>query len=98
LALMLEEETLTAIGDIPGTLAYISPERLRGETAGPAADIWSVGVLLWEALAGRHPFWGGTLAEVSQKIEQGPPSLASARPDLPRPLVELVDRALAGDP
>src|SRR5919199_3091840 len=39
LALMLEEETLTAVGDIPGTLAYISPERLKGDTAGPAADV-----------------------------------------------------------
>src|SRR5581483_62872 len=95
LALMLEEETLTAVGDIPGTLAYISPERLRGETAGPAADIWSVGVLLWEALAGRHPFWGGSLAEVAKKIEEGPPSLATARPDLPKAVVDLVDRALA---
>jgi hypothetical protein len=96
LALMLEEETLTAVGDIPGTLAYISPERLRGETAGPPADVWSVGVLLWEALAGRHPFWGGgALAEVAKKIEDGPPSLGTARPDLPKALVALVDRALA---
>src|SRR5207302_2325714 len=86
------------IGDIPGTLAYISPERLKGKTAGPAADVWSVGVLLWEALAGRHPFWGGTLVEVAKKIEEGPPSLATARPDLPKPLITLVDRALAVDP
>ena len=52
---MHEDEALTAVGDIPGTLAYISPERLRGEPARPAADVWAVGVLLWEALAGRHP-------------------------------------------
>src|SRR5439155_18463019 len=98
LALLLEEETLTAMGDIPGTLAYVSPERLKGDTAGAAADIWSVGVLLWEALAGRHPFWGGTLAEVAKKIGDGPPSLTTARPDLPKPLVALVDQALAVDP
>ena len=60
LAVMHEDEALTAVGDIPGTLAYISPERLRGEPARPAADVWAVGVLLWEALAGRHPFWGGS--------------------------------------
>src|SRR4051812_11224732 len=98
LALMAEEETLTAIGDIPGTLAYISPERLKGKTAGPPADVWSVGVVLWEALAGQHPFWGGTLIEVAKRIEEGPASLATARPDLPTPLVALVDGALAVDP
>jgi len=68
LALMHEEESLTAHGDIPGTLAYISPERLRGEAAGPAADVWSTGVLLWEALAGFHPFWGGTLIDTAKAI------------------------------
>src|SRR5262249_29294531 len=93
LALMLEEETLTALGDSPGTPAYISRGRLKGKTAGPAADVWSVGVLLWEAFAGKHPFWGGTLMEVAKKIEQGPPSLDTVRGDLPRPLVTLVDRA-----
>ncbi len=98
LALMREEETLTAVGDIPGTLAYISPERLRGETAGPEADIWSVGVLLWEALAGRHPFWGETLLETARRIESGAPSLGAERPDLPKPIVQAVDRALSVDP
>ena len=57
LALMADADTLTAVGDVPGTLAYISPERLHGQEAGPAADVWAVGVLLWEALAGHHPFW-----------------------------------------
>jgi serine/threonine-protein kinase len=46
LAQMAEFDTLTGLGDIPGTLAYISPERLRGEAATPAADVWAVGVLL----------------------------------------------------
>lgn len=98
LALMREEETLTAAGDIPGTLAYISPERLRGETATPATDVWSVGVLLWEALAGEHPFWGGTLLETARAIEGGAPSLRTKRPDLPKALTLVVDRALSVDP
>jgi len=98
LALMREEQALTEAGNIPGTLAYISPERLRGETAGAAADVWAVGVLLWEALAGSHPFWGGTLLDTARNIRQGAPSLASQRPDLPEALVRLVDRALAADP
>ena len=94
LALMHEEETLTAVGDIPGTLAYMSPERLRGETAGPASDVWAVGVLLWEALAGEHPFWGGTLLDTARRSRTGAPSLRELRPDLPRPIVTCVDRAL----
>jgi hypothetical protein len=98
LALMHEEESLTAHGDIPGTLAYISPERLRGEAAGPAADVWSLGVFLWEALAGFHPFWGGTLMDTAKAISKGAPSLREQRPDLPRPIVACVDRALSVAP
>src|SRR3954454_16319926 len=54
LARMAEAETLTAQGDVPGTLAYIAPERLAGDDATGAADVWAVGVMLWEALSGRH--------------------------------------------
>jgi hypothetical protein len=98
LARMDGEETLTAAGDVPGTLAYIPPERLRGEESGAPADIWAVGVLLWEALAGWHPFWQGSLLDTARRIESGAVSLATARPDLPRPLIALVDRALSVDP
>ena len=98
LALITEEETLTAAGDVPGTLAYISPERLTGKPAGPATDIWSVGVLLWEALAGRHPFGSGPFLEIARRIGRGAPSLATVRSDLPKPLVTLVDQALAVEP
>ena len=72
-----EAETLTAVGDVPGTLAYISPERLCGEEACAASDVWGVGVLLWEALAGKHPFWGVPLLEMAGTIEAGAPPLAS---------------------
>ena len=98
LALVREDETLTAAGDVPGTLAYIPPERLRGGAATPAADVWAVGVLLWEALAGRHPFFGVSLAGTAKQIEKGAPPLAQARPDLPAELTRLVDQALAPDP
>src|SRR6266516_1510820 len=98
LARMDGEETLTAAGDVPGTLAYIPPERLRGEESGAPADVWAVGVLLWEALAGWHPFWKGSLLDTARRIESGAISLAKARPDLPRPLIALVDRALSVDP
>ena len=84
LAQFAEAETLTELGDIPGTLAYISPERLAGETATAAADIWAVGVALWESLVGWHPFWAGSMLETARRIETGAPPLGSMRPDLPR--------------
>ena len=98
LAQLAEEESLTATGDVPGTLAYVPPERLRGESGGPPADIWAVGALLWESLAGWHPFWNGSLLETAQRIESGAAPLAQARPDLPKQLTTLVDRMLALDP
>jgi Protein kinase domain len=91
-------DTLTAVGDVPGTLAYIAPERLAGEEASPASDVWSVGVLLWESLADRHPFWGMPLQEVARAIEAGAPPLVTERPDLPRRLLVAVDKALAPNP
>jgi len=98
LAQMAEAETLTAQGDVPGTLAYISPERLAGGESEPAADVWAVGVMLWESLAGRHPFWHTSMLDTARAIEEGAPSLAVLRPDLPKGLIELVDRALTVDP
>jgi Protein kinase domain len=98
LARMSEAETLTEQGDVPGTLAYISPERLAGEAADAAADVWAVGVMLWEALAGRHPFWQGAMLDTARAIEQGARPLGELRPDLPKELLRLVDRALSLDP
>jgi len=98
LAQMAEAETLTAQGDVPGTLAYIAPERLAGEETTAAADVWAVGVMLWEALSGRHPFWQGSMLDTARAIEGGAPPLEELRPDLPRPLLRLVDRALELDP
>jgi len=98
LARFAEGETLTAAGDVPGTLAYIAPERLQGEPAEAAGDVWSVGVLLYEALAGRHPFWRPSLAETAEAIAEGAPPLRTERPDLPDRLLAVVDRALVLDP
>src|SRR5918994_22631 len=60
-----EADTLTAMGDVPGTLAYISPERLLGGDATSASDVWGVGVMLWEALAAGHPFWGVPIGQMT---------------------------------
>jgi hypothetical protein len=98
LAQMAEFDTLTALGDVPGTLAYISPERLRGHTATPGADVWAVGVLLWEALAGQHPFWEADLAETTRRIEYGAPPLEVLRPDLHPHVLQTVAGALVAHP
>jgi eukaryotic-like serine/threonine-protein kinase len=93
-----EADTLTAVGDVPGTLAYISPERLTGGDASEQSDVWAVGVILWEALAGSHPFWGVPLPEVASAIASGAPPLSARRRDLPRRLLAAVDGALSVDP
>src|SRR5207237_3378055 len=98
LAQMAEFDTLTAIGDVPGTLGYISPERLHGRPATEAADVWAVGVMLWEALAGRHPFREGGVRETTNRIEGGAAPLAGVRPDLPAPLLAAVASALSVSP
>jgi eukaryotic-like serine/threonine-protein kinase len=91
-------DTLTAVGDVPGTLAYIAPERLAGAEAEPESDVWSVGVVLWESLGARHPFWGLPLQQVATAIEAGAPPLSVERPDLPRRLLSAVDGALSRAP
>ena len=93
-----EADTLTNVGDVPGTLAYISPERLRGQEATPASDVWAVGVMLWEALAGQHPFWGVPLPQVAATIEAGAAPLETERPDLPPRLLAVIAGALAIEP
>ena len=98
LAQLDELDTLTAVGDVPGTLAYIPPERLTGGDATPASDVWAVGVMLWEALAGKHPFWGVPLPEVAGAIADGARPLSAERPDLAAPLLDAVSRALDPNP
>ncbi|MCY7302744.1 MAG: serine/threonine protein kinase [Thermoleophilia bacterium] len=93
-----EADTLTAVGDVPGTLAYIAPERLTGAEATTASDVWAVGVLLWESLAGEHPFWGVPLPQVAAAIESGAPPLTGVRSDLPPAVVDAVSSALAVEP
>ncbi len=93
-----EADTLTAVGDVPGTLAYIAPERLTGDEATTASDVWAVGVMLWEALASRHPFWGVPLPQVAATIEAGAPPLGTERPDLPRNLLATIESALTIEP
>ncbi|HEY0232216.1 MAG TPA: protein kinase [Dokdonella sp.] len=90
---------LTQTGMIVGTPEYLSPEQARGQTVDARSDLYAVGLILYEMLAGELPFSGGTPAEmVIQRILRPPPSLAKARPDLPRWLHAFSDRLLKVNP
>src|SRR5262249_8108825 len=75
------ELTLTGEGTVVGTPGYLAPEVLRGEKAGPASDLWALGVILFEMTTGRLPFRGGTLIEVATSIlNDDPPSMPERTP------------------
>lgn len=91
--------TLTDDGTLLGTPGYLAPERLTGEPATPRSDLYSVGVLLYEALSGRPPFEGDSPAQLLRAIaESRPVPLHERRPDLPPRLAQAVERAMERDP
>jgi serine/threonine protein kinase len=94
------DRTVTTKPDIiKGKLAYLAPEVAHGEPASVQSDLFSLGVVLWEALAGRRLYEGITDVDVLLKARQVEiPSLARLRGDLPMDLVRVVERALATDP
>lgn len=99
IAKSIESTGLTRPGDIVGTLAYTAPECLEGQVAGPAADVWSFGVMLYESLSGRRPFEQETLGALITAIQSGRyRSLAYDMPTLPHSLSATVDRCLDPDP
>jgi serine/threonine protein kinase len=90
---------LTRQGVLVGTPAYMSPEQIEGHTKlGPASDIYSLGVVLYELLAGRCPFEGTVLNVISQVLYQTPPDPRKFRTDLSPGLVEIIQRAMKKDP
>ncbi len=78
------EQTLTHEGTIMGTPAYMSPEQVEGDTKaiGPASDLYSLGVILFELLTGRRPFQGSTSAVMAKILRDIPPSPSSLRIDV----------------
>jgi serine/threonine-protein kinase len=90
---------LTTTGTIVGTAAYLAPERLAGQRATVQADLYAVGVLLYEALSGQKPYAADTPMGLLRAVEaQNPVPLAEARPGLDRSLVATVARAMDPDP
>ncbi len=89
---------LTKTGSTVGTVAYMSPEQAMGREVDPRTDIWSLGVILYEMLAGELPFRGDyEQAVVYSILNEEPEPLAKARPDMPAGLASIVGRALAKD-
>ena len=87
---------LTQAGARIGTPAYMSPEQAAGEPVGPAADVWSLGVMLWEVLAGRRAYRSRASTEVLAGVLSGPPPpLARVAPDTPVAVAAVVGRALS---
>ncbi len=89
-------QTLTAPGVVPGTLAYMAPEQLRGQAADARSDIWALGVVLYEMAGGRRPFHGQTGFELTSAIlTSAPPPLP---PAVPSALSVVIERCLAKKP
>ena len=99
IAKIAEDSDPATTGILLGTAAYLAPERLAGDPATPASDLYSVGVVLYEALAGRPPFASDTpLGLVRSITTDRPAPLAALRPDVHPAIVEVVERAIAKDP
>jgi serine/threonine-protein kinase len=75
-------ERMTMTGTVMGTLRYMAPEQLAGDRVGPRADLFSLAVVLYEALAGRPPFPGATPLGLAEEQARGAPPLSEADPRL----------------
>jgi eukaryotic-like serine/threonine-protein kinase len=97
-----QERTITALtrnDSTVGTLAYMSPEQLRGVTVDAGSDVFSFGIVLYEMLAAVHPFKKQTAAETISAILTAPPQpLDQLRPDVPSEVKRIVTRALEKRP
>ncbi len=91
-------ETLTAAGLRAGTYAYMAPEQIRGELIDARADLYALGVLLYEALTGRLPFTRGSLVVMHKHLHAPPQDPRLFAKDLPDPLAELILALLAKNP
>ena len=91
--------SLTIPGTLHGKVYYMSPEQVSGEECDPRSDVFSLGVVAYEMLAGRRPFEGTSEVAVLDKVRRcDPPPLAEVAPWVPGSLAAIVARALACDP
>ncbi len=99
IARALSEAQLTLPGQTLGSARYLSPEQARGENVTPAADIYSLGLVLFEMLTGRAAWGGDTAAAVAMvRLTEEPPVPSSHRADVPPAMDAIVRKALQRDP
>jgi len=90
---------VTQTGAILGTAQYISPEQAKGDEVGAASDIYSLGVVIYEMLAGKVPFNGDSPVAVALKqIQEQPVPLSELNSDIPAAMAAIVAKAMAKDP
>jgi eukaryotic-like serine/threonine-protein kinase len=93
------QSSITQVGSVLGTAAYLAPEQARGEEAGPQADIYSLGVVTYQLLSGRLPYEANSLSELTLKQQrEAPVPLDRLNPQVPRELAQAVGFALALEP
>ncbi len=98
LAKLVDATGLTRPGTTLGTVAYMSPEQTRGEAVDARTDLWALGVVLYEMVAGRLPFSGDSAGAIAAAIQQQAPApLTALRSGVPLDLDHVVARALARD-
>jgi serine/threonine-protein kinase len=93
-----DQSSITQVGSVLGTAAYLAPEQARGEDAGPRADIYSLGVVTYQLLSGRLPYEANSLSELTLKQQrESPAPLDQLNPTVPPELARAVALALCID-
>jgi predicted Ser/Thr protein kinase len=95
----MEMSTMTQSGTIVGTPSYMSPEQIQGVRVDARADIFSLGVIIYEMLTGKRPFEGDHITTIVYKImNEEPPNIRDMKKDLPEGFDHVIKKALAKDP
>ena len=94
-----DQSSITQVGSVLGTAAYLAPEQARGEEAGPRADLYSLGVVSYQLLTGRLPYEANSLSELALKQQrEAPAPVDELNRRVPHELADAISLALALDP